>query len=303
MDLLSELLENATWTNDLLWKASFYENWGYEFPCTVSGGFHIITQGSCYLRYAKRTIRLDKGDVVLIFKDYIHELVSTPRGKVVRMNKLKEKLVQSNRPENGAEPLTSLVSVRYEIPTGPQHPFFLELPEMILVRAAEIPMGDPMHTTIEMISRDIQSGIGSDLITQRLTDILLYYTLRRWLETSVPLQTGWVRAFKDEKILQTLEMIHRDMLYDWSIEALARSVGLSRASLAARFKNTLGSTVMDYIMRLRLEKGRLLAANPDLSLEEISRQVGYSSAFAFSKAYKRVYGHSPRKEKTVSRSA
>jgi len=299
MDLLSELLDFAAWKNDLLLQITCYEKWGYHFPCEKSGGFHIVTQGICYLRYSEQVVRLERGDVIFIMKGIHHDLVSTPKEKTVSAQALEEKLLTSTSTK--IEPITSLVSVRYEVPDRPQHPFFLELPEVILVQSSEIPIGHPIYTTIEMISKEIKSGFGSSLITQRLTDILLYHVIRRWLELNKSTKAGWLKAFKDEKILYALEFIHRDLVFNWTIEVLAQSIGLSRASLAARFKNSLGLTVMQYITQFRLMKGRFLAENSDLSLEGISQQVGYSSAFAYSKAYKRVYGYSPRNPKVHSK--
>jgi transcriptional regulator GlxA family with amidase domain len=50
---------------------------------------------------------------------------------------------------------------------------------------------------------------------------------------------------------------------------------------------------MEYLAKLRIEKGKQLLADDRMSLEEVARAVGYSSAFAFSKAYKRIQGLSP----------
>ena len=298
MDLLSELLDQAGWKNNILIEAAFFKPWGYRFPCERSGGFHVIIQGGCYLRYGKKTTRLEKGDLVFIIKGFHHDLVSTPQGKALSVKSLLEKPAHSKPAGDIQEPVTSLVSINYEVSEGPEHPFFLELPDLILVRAGEVPIAHPIHTTVEMLAREINSGYGSDLIIQRLTDILLYHAIRKWLRSSTSEKTGWANAFRDETILHTLELIHRDILTNWTIESLARSVGVSRASLAARFKKTLGCTIIDYISRQRLEKGRFLTEKSNISLEEVSRQVGYSSAFAFSKAFKRVYGHSPRKHNT-----
>ncbi|MCC5815644.1 MAG: helix-turn-helix transcriptional regulator [Leptospira sp.] len=166
---------------------------------------------------------------------------------------------------------------------------------------SEIPSHDSIDTTTQLISMEMESGIGSNLIIQRLTDILFYYVIRRWIETNNTGVPGWVVAFKDEKIMATLERIHKNIFHNWTIESLAKSVGLSRASLASRFKKGLGETPIDYIAKLRLEKGKVLLENEDKTLEEVSKEVGYSSAFAFSKAFKRNYGKSPSQMKRFSK--
>lgn len=315
MDLLSEILNQANWKNDLLVKRTLTRNWGYRFPCERSGGFHIVTMGSCYARTDKELIMLERGDFLFIVKGVHHDLVSSPKEKVVPLldiNKVKNSKTINHTNLEEAKKIslkknhstvdkqianTSIVSIRYEVPDGSIHPFFLELPSIIHVKSKEISFGHPIHTTIEMISQEMESSVGSDLILQRLTDILLYYTIRRWLESNPYPESGWVGVFRDEKVIAVLELIHKDSTYNWTIESLANSVGLSRASLAFRFKKSLGITINDYIVKLKLEKGKNLIHDSEISLEEVSRRVGYSSAFAFSKAYKRIYGQAPRKRK------
>ncbi|MBW0432694.1 AraC family transcriptional regulator [Leptospira yasudae] len=294
MDLLSEILTTAAWKNDILARTSMYKSWGLKFPCDKSGGFHILSQGSCYVRFKGKCIPLEKGDILFIAKGFDHELVSSPNDKTMDIGKFRE-IVPKESDLKGV-PITTFVSVRYEVPETSQHPFFHELPDHILIRSGEIPSHHPLHTTLVLISQEVDSGLGSDLILQRLTDILLYYVIRHWLETHPALSPGWRSAFKDEKILAALEAIHKKPAYSWTLENLARAVGISRASLANRFRDVLGCTPMDYLARLRIEKGRSLIQDQGATLEEVARTVGYSSAFAFSKAFKRIHGVSPRNE-------
>ncbi|XDD49855.1 cupin domain-containing protein [Leptospira sp. WS92.C1] len=294
MDLLSEILTAAAWKTDILARRSMYQAWGLRFPCEKSGGFHLLSQGSCFVRFQGKCIPLEKGDILFIAKGFNHELVSSPNHKALNIERFNE-IVSKNSKSLGA-PITTFVSVRYEIPETTQHPFFLELPDHILIRSGEIPSHHPLHTTLILISQEIDLDIGSDLILQRLTDILLYYVIRHWLETHPSFSPGWRSAFKDEKILAALEAVHKKPAYSWTLENLARTIGISRASLANRFRDVLGFTPMDYLSRLRIEKGRSLIQDQDTTLEEVARIVGYSSAFAFSKAFKRIHGFSPRSE-------
>ncbi|MBM9579335.1 AraC family transcriptional regulator [Leptospira sp. 201903070] len=297
MDLLSEILTSAAWKTDILVRRSMYRAWGLRFPCEKSGGFHLLSQGSCFVRFQGKCIPLEKGDILFIARGFNHELVSTPNHKAMDIGKFNEFLAKEDSKSDGV-PITTFVSVRYEVPETTQHPFFLELPDHILIRSGEIPPHHPLHTTLILISQEVDSELGSDLILQRLTDILLYYVIRHWLETHPSLSPGWRSAFKDGKILAALEALHKKPAHSWSLENLARAVGISRASLANRFRDVLGCTPMDYLARLRIEKGRTLIQDQGATLEEVARIVGYSSAFAFSKAFKRIHGVSPRKDES-----
>jgi len=293
MDILSEILTSARWKGDLLARRSVYGNWGLRFPCEKSAGFHIVAQGECFVKLHHKTFRMQKGDILFIAKGATHELSSAPGVKILDIAQFRER---SEKQVVRGKPQTTFVSIRYEVPEEPMHPFLVELPEHIFIQAGEIPAHHTLHTLLTLISQEIDAGIGSDLILQKLADILLYQVLRYNMEKNPPRRAGWQSALADEKIRAALESLHRKTEYNWTLESLARSIGISRASLAGRFRAALGTTPMHYLTQLRIDKGRELFHTQAVTLEEIARHVGYSSAFAYSKAYKRVTGHAPSAE-------
>lgn len=292
MDVLSDILSNAGWKTDLLHRKAIHKDWGFHFPCQKSGGFHIISQGVCHARFKGKLIPLEKGDILFIKRGLDHDLLSHPKAKIVDMSLLNKK----EKETNSAIPVTTFVSSRFEVPERPQHPFFHELPEYILIKNADIPAHHPLQSTMILISSEIDSGIASDLILQRLTDILLYYVIRHWLGTNPSKKRGWIAALKDEKLLHALTALHEDIAKPWNLDSLAKTIGLSRATLATKFRVSLGVSPMDYLARLRIDKGRELMSTLEINLEEIAQKVGYSSAFSYSKAYKRINGVSPRRD-------
>lgn len=294
MDILSEIINNSRWKGDLLSRTSFYKQWGFIFPCDKSAGFHIITQGKCFVRYKNKTLQINKGDILFMARGFTHELISEPKQKALDIKKLKDVIEKQVESKNI---ITSIVSVRYEIGDSALHPFFLELPDIILVKSEEIPTHHPLQTTLVLISQELDRGIGSDILLQKLSDILLYYVIRHWMETHPTNSPGWLSALKDEKILSALSALHQRPTFPWTLDSLANTIGISRATLANRFRQILGSTPMDYLAKLRIEKGKNLLSEKEATLEEVARSVGYSSAFAFSKAYKRIKGISPKSHK------
>ncbi|MBL8020108.1 MAG: AraC family transcriptional regulator [Leptospirales bacterium] len=287
MDLLSQILQEARWNNHVLVKKTMHGNWGYRFPCKQSGGFHVLTQGNCVLRQDGRDVELTRGDIVFVTRGVDHDLLSDSKQKPVDVSRFLQRV------DSGKGAAASLVSVRYEFPDLHVHPFFRELPALLLIRAADIAPHHPLHSALALLSGETEQHAGSGLILQRLTDVLFYYAIRHWLEVNPAKKPGYRSALQDEKMQTSLEMIHTRPEHPWTIESLARAVGISRASLATRFKAVLGVSVMDYVTRVRIDRGREMLAL-GRSLEEIAQAVGYSSAFAFSKAFKRIHGLSPR---------
>lgn len=87
--------------------------------------------------------------------------------------------------------------------------------------------------------------------------------------------------------------MHDDPARQWTVEALAREVGLPRAALAARFSDRLGEPPMTYLTRWRMAVAADLLIRGDDTLTSIARQVGYATPFALSSAVKREFGLSP----------
>lgn len=79
----------------------------------------------------------------------------------------------------------------------------------------------------------------------------------------------------------------------WTVERVARAVGLSRAVFARRFEAAAGTTPMRYLARLRMILAARLLRDTDQGLAEIAATVGYDSEFAFSRAFKRHHGVAP----------
>jgi AraC-like DNA-binding protein len=89
-------------------------------------------------------------------------------------------------------------------------------------------------------------------------------------------------------------MAHANPARYWTLQELAERAGMSRSSFAQRFKETVGASPMEYLTRWRmlLAGDRLRNCSDPISV--IALSLGYESESAFSTAFKRVMGCSPR---------
>lgn len=98
----------------------------------------------------------------------------------------------------------------------------------------------------------------------------------------------------DGYVEKALEAMRREPARRWTVAALARIAGLSRAPFARRFRRATGSTPLRWLTTHRLDLARRHVTDGVRSLSEIAGTVGYSSEFALSKAFKRMFGMAPR---------
>lgn len=106
-------------------------------------------------------------------------------------------------------------------------------------------------------------------------------------------ELGLARAPLDPFVARAVEAMRRDPAKPWTLAALARVSGLSRAPLARRFRRSLGTSPRQWLVDLRLRRAAEHLVSTDDGLAEVAVLVGYGSEFAFAKAFKRRYGLAP----------
>lgn len=161
----------------------------------------------------------------------------------------------------------------------------------LLVRPAALGDSPLVPLLTEEIGRDEP---GQELVLDRLLDLLFVSVLRAWLAEPDAGAPAWYRARSDPRVGPALRLLHEHPAHAWTVESLARKVGVSRAGLARRFAEVVGEPPMTYLATWRLTLAADLLREPDATVAAVAHQVGYSSAFALSSAFKRVRGVSPQ---------
>jgi AraC-like DNA-binding protein len=135
---------------------------------------------------------------------------------------------------------------------------------------------------------------GGFLVAQDLAHMMLVQALRLHLAEGVNGGVGCLFALADKQMSAAISAMHEDPSHDWAIRKLAERAGMSRSAFALKFKETVGTSPMEYLTRWRmlLAGDRLVNSNDRISV--ISLSLGYESEAAFSTAFKRVMGCSPR---------
>ncbi len=140
--------------------------------------------------------------------------------------------------------------------------------------------------------RDPQPG--GYLVAQDLAHMMLVQALRLHLAQGSSDSVGWLFALADKQISAAISCMHDRPAHNWTIQKLAERAGMSRSAFAMKFREKVGASPMEYLTRWRmlLAGARLRDSSDPVSV--ISRSLGYISEAAFSTAFKRVMGCSPR---------
>jgi AraC-like DNA-binding protein len=95
--------------------------------------------------------------------------------------------------------------------------------------------------------------------------------------------TGWLAGLRDCSVGRALACLHERPEDDWTLEKLAKAVGLSRSALAERFAHFVGDPPMQYLTRWRMQVAARLLADGQAKVSTVALQVGYDSVAAFSR--------------------
>jgi transcriptional regulator GlxA family with amidase domain len=127
--------------------------------------------------------------------------------------------------------------------------------------------------------------------------------IRRHLEALPPGSIGWLAGLRDPQIGAALRLIHARPAEGWSLERLAREVGLSRSIFSDRFTHYVKISPMQYLAHWRLQLAGRLLEQSGVSIAQAGARVGYESEAAFNRAFKKFVGVPPgtwRKERLTA---
>lgn len=89
------------------------------------------------------------------------------------------------------------------------------------------------------------------------------------------------------------EFIDRHYQEDINVEEIAEKHFISKEYLTRVFRNTFGCPVYEYVLRVRMEKGKELLNDPNLTVQKIAEMIGYNNSNHFCKAFRRRFGCTP----------
>jgi AraC-like DNA-binding protein len=169
------------------------------------------------------------------------------------------------------------------------------LPTVLVLRAHE--WDTPL---VDLLAAEAgHDGSGQEAYLDRLLDLLLISVLRTWFdrEENAP---AWWHAEQDPVVGQALRLIYNNPAHPWTVADLAAAVGSSRAAFARRFTELVGEPPIAFLTSWRLAQAADLLRSSQSTIAAVAKQVGYSTPFALSSAFKRAYGVSPNTHRATT---
>ena len=308
VDALAAVLAAAGVRGTIAATLNAADPWGFDLDDIPGAAFHAITEGAAWLCLpGQPDTRLLPGDVVLLPAGTAHVLASDPGAGTVPFDRAAAQLALAAGEELHAgcgAPQTRILCASYHQDPAITLPLLALLPDLLHIPAARASAA--LGTTLRLLAQEIaEPAPGSAAVLNRIVDILFVQVLRTWLTASQPAARGpsWLAALADPIAGPALAVLYTQPGRDWTVASLAAATGVSRATLARRFPATVGDTPAAHLTRWRMDLAAQRLRDSDDTVAAIARTVGYTSEYAFSRAFTRARGIPPGRYRTRSRPA
>ncbi|MDZ7676683.1 MAG: AraC family transcriptional regulator [Acidimicrobiales bacterium] len=195
------------------------------------------------------------------------------------------------RPFHGTGPFVLEGQDRYRF-AAPTLGMLGEVPTAVTEVSGASRGRDPMRAFLDRFSAQLGGaprGLGPGVPTEPFS--LLALALRQQLER---LLAGPPSGSEEALRLRRLwDDVRQDPGRDWSVEALAARMNVSRATLHRLVARHEEGTPAAIVERIRMEHAAHLLTHGDLPVKAVAAQVGYSTPYAFSAAFRRSRGFPP----------
>jgi AraC-like DNA-binding protein len=309
-DPLSDVLRVVRLTGAVFFAIDASAPWVAETPPASAIGphlmpgvehvieYHVVTGGSCWGGLLDcPPLRLEAGDVIVFPQGDAHVLSSAPgmRG-VPEFDTSKARgmpLPISVSLQGGQGERTQVICGFLGCDARPFNPLLSTLPRVIHVRGTD-EGASVLRRLVELAAAESSAPTaGSDCVLARLSELLFVEIVRRYVATLPPENVGWFAGLRDDSIGRALQKLHERPAHPWTLEELAKEVGVSRSILAERFAHFVGIPPIQYLAQWRIQLAAALLRSSTAGLAEIAERVGYGSEAALSRAFKRWVGIAP----------
>lgn len=294
MDALSQIIELIRLKAVVYTRVTFAAPWGVDVPAGPHAQFRLIVDGTCVLNTGPgNLLTLRAGDLIFFPHGAAHWLADTPESPRMGGTELLAAIRAGQPFFTGPGAPTTMISGHVEVDRSANHPFIAALPPFIHITDTQRQELSWLEQTSDFILDEVRANrMGSQLIVNRLAEVLCIHTIRAYVEQTKA-ETGFLRALQDASISNVLNVIHAHPERNWTLADFAKEAGLSRTLLANRFRSLVGETPIGYLTTWRMLRAKELLTTQPEPIHEIAQRVGYQSEAAFNRVFKKRVNQTP----------
>jgi AraC-like DNA-binding protein len=262
---------------------------GFSVPPCDAVLFHAVLHGSARIACASGAlVELGVGDAVIVLSGEAHALRTSAGSQVTTHEFLRGEDCVDIPPSLavGSGRIAARVLSGKLRASWPGEVNRVTLPSLLPLGPD---VGGPLAALLRPEALPLAGiGPGSAALLTRLAAMMLVAGLR-----ADPRCRQLFAPPRQDPIADALRLIEANPAANWTVERLARSVGMGRSNFAAHFTQSVGRAPMELVAEQRMEHAVNLLRQGKLKIAEISEMAGYGSEAAFSRRFTRHFGISP----------
>ncbi|AVZ75392.1 AraC family transcriptional regulator [Streptomyces lunaelactis] len=307
-DLLSELLKPLRLTG------VFDSRWHVRAPWAIEGDaeqscavLHFITEGGCWITGADQTpLELHAGDLALFPTGTAHRLSDRPDRRGVALAAVLPEREPGTSGEiriEGEGPVSRLLCAGLHYDASAATHLYKALPWALVLDGSQVDKEPLLRDTLRLLATtDRPVGPGDRLITLRAFEMALVLALRPLL-CELADNPSSLPVLRHPGISKAMVMMATRFAEPWTVESLAREVGMSRSAFTAAFRDLVGEAPARHLTGRRMQEAARLLGETSLPQSAVPERVGYQSAVGFHLAFRKWYGKTPGEYRSGSSSA
>jgi AraC family transcriptional regulator len=154
---------------------------------------------------------------------------------------------------------------------------------------------DPfVYQIVQALKSELElGGMGGQVMVESLTTTLCIHLLRRYAtrKFNIPESRG---GLSKAQVRSVMVFIEAHLEQDLSLDAIANLVQLSPHYFASLFKQTVGQSPHQYVLKSRIERSKQLLKQPNLAIAQVAQLVGFQNQSHFTTAFRRIVGCTPK---------
>lgn len=258
--------------------------------------FHLVEYGHAELiPEHSDPVQIRAGDIAICFGGAAHRISGGRAARTQPVGALLAGKPNVQHPDRTGQPAAiALICGVFQLHHAEFNPLLGAVPGIVhtsLARAGEF---HNFAGVARLLTEELQrTGTRGGYVVERLLEVLCAEAVRAHVESAPRDAIGWVRGIRDASVGRAILAVHASPGADWSVARLAQQVAMSPSRFAARFAEATGASPMAYVTRWRMNVAcRMLAASRQ-AVDRIAADVGYQSAAAFNRAFKKFLGLPP----------
>jgi len=297
-DAVTELLTALTVHSSVYCLSELRAPWGFEVGGANVAKFHLVLEGKCWLHAdGISPVHLSAGDLVILSRGERHMMRDEMTSPVVGLDDLiaDHPLDEQARLQcGGTGPLTRLLCGGFALGGPIPAPLLALLPRVLHMDAVSTGVIAWLEPVFALVRHEAdRADPGAQAMFAKLADVFLAQALRSYLNGAQQAGLLQLEPPADPHIDAAVALIRDQPALQWTVEALARQVGMSRTLFCTRFRASVGESPMRHLARVRLGQAAGYLTTTRLSVDAIARRTGYGTSAALSKAFRREYEISP----------